>query len=392
MTEPEEGRATQKKGELGQVLRSHQAYLPLDRNDGDETAAAKLWAVYVSEAEKYDKSLVETWKSDMEGLLIFAALFSAILTAFIIESYKSLTPDPSDLTVQLLGQISQQLAAVANGTTFHMTPPTPFQPTVASLICNALWFISLGFSLACALIATLIQQWARDFLHKADMRSAPIIRARVFSFLYYGLRRFQMHTVVEVIPLLLHASLLLFFCGLVAFLIPVNITMTAIAAIVLVIVAASYSTLTLLPLRYLDCPYRTPLSGALWWTLRNFKKTWCRCRTQSPESLVESHSGGSDSPEPILFTDETMVEVMSRTATEYSDERQERDYKALVWTVKSLSDDAELEPFVEALADLLWGPTRTSYNRHIHGLFCDPDLQLPNRKSSHDLRHGDSGS
>jgi Family of unknown function (DUF6535) len=37
----------------------------------DEPASAKLWAVYISEAEKYDKALVEGWKSDMEGLLIF---------------------------------------------------------------------------------------------------------------------------------------------------------------------------------------------------------------------------------------------------------------------------------------------------------------------------------
>ncbi|KAJ7930578.1 hypothetical protein B0H13DRAFT_2532903, partial [Mycena leptocephala] len=84
-------------------------------NRDEEAAAAKLWAVYVSEAEKYDKALVETWKSDMEGLLIFAALFSAILTAFLIESYRLLIPDSSDLTVKLLAQISQQIAASANG-------------------------------------------------------------------------------------------------------------------------------------------------------------------------------------------------------------------------------------------------------------------------------------
>ncbi|KAJ7278813.1 hypothetical protein C8J57DRAFT_1502655 [Mycena rebaudengoi] len=40
-------------------------------NNTDEAAAAKLWAVYVSEAEKYDKALVESWKSDMGGMLIF---------------------------------------------------------------------------------------------------------------------------------------------------------------------------------------------------------------------------------------------------------------------------------------------------------------------------------
>jgi hypothetical protein len=31
--------------------------------------------VYASEAEKYDRSLVESWKSDMEGMLILASVF-----------------------------------------------------------------------------------------------------------------------------------------------------------------------------------------------------------------------------------------------------------------------------------------------------------------------------
>ncbi|KAJ6458835.1 hypothetical protein C8R47DRAFT_924563, partial [Mycena vitilis] len=223
------------------------------------------WAVYVSEAEKYDKALVESWKSDMEGLLIFAALFSAILAAFIIESYKTLNIDSGDLTVELLNQIFERLEASANGSSTNpRLPSAPFTPAATSLVCNALWFISLGLSLACALIATLIQQWAREFLHKADMRSAPVIRAHIFSYLYYGMKRFHMHTVVELIPLLLHTSLLLFFCGLVAFLIPVSIAMAAIASIILFAVAVVYSTLTLLPLRYLDCPYRTPLSASFW--------------------------------------------------------------------------------------------------------------------------------
>jgi hypothetical protein len=48
----------------------------LDINHDDEAAAAKLWAVYVSEADKYDRGLVEGWKSDMEGLLIFVRSFN----------------------------------------------------------------------------------------------------------------------------------------------------------------------------------------------------------------------------------------------------------------------------------------------------------------------------
>ncbi|KAJ7473474.1 hypothetical protein FB451DRAFT_1558683 [Mycena latifolia] len=170
-------------------------------SEGHETSTAKIWSVYVSEAHNYDAAQVESWRSDMDGMLIFAGLFSAILTAFIIESYKTLNADSGDTTIVLLRQISQQLAATANGSLFSMPlEPDAFVPPVSSLVCNALWFISLGLSLSCVLIATLLEQWARDFLHRADMRSAPVIRARIFSFLYYGLKRFNMHLVVEIIP------------------------------------------------------------------------------------------------------------------------------------------------------------------------------------------------
>ncbi|KAJ6555269.1 hypothetical protein B0H10DRAFT_1848001, partial [Mycena sp. CBHHK59/15] len=93
-------------------------------------------------------------RSDMDGMLIFAGLFSASLTAFLIESYKMRTPDSGDMTVLLLSQISQQLAAAANASAFNIPPPTSFKPPATSLVCNSLWFISLGLSLACVLIAT----------------------------------------------------------------------------------------------------------------------------------------------------------------------------------------------------------------------------------------------
>ncbi|KAJ6542942.1 hypothetical protein B0H19DRAFT_312593 [Mycena capillaripes] len=246
-------------------------------NLGDEAAATKLWAVYISEAEKYDRALVESWKGDMEGLLIFAGLFSASLTAFLIESYKTLTANSEDLSVQLLGQISAQLAASANGSAYRIPPSIPFTPTSTSLLCNALWFLSLGFSLSCALIATLVQQWARDFLHKGDMRSAPLIRARIISYLYYGLKRFKMHTVVEIIPLLLHTSLLLFFGGLIAFLIPVNVIITVISAVILCLIVSAYAIFTFLPLRFLDCPYKTPLSETFWRAVQSIRSL-CRGR------------------------------------------------------------------------------------------------------------------
>ncbi|KAJ6458072.1 hypothetical protein C8R47DRAFT_1227212 [Mycena vitilis] len=362
---------------------------PAKDNPEHEAAAAKLWAVYVSEAEKYDKGLVESWKGDMEGMLIFAGLFSASLTAFLVESYKTLTPDSGDTAVLLLAQISQQLAASANGTTFRIPPAQPFMPATSSLICNVFWFLSLGLSLTCALIATLLEQWARDFLHRADTRSALVTRARVFAFLYYGLKRFKLHTVVEIIPLLLHASLFLFLLGLVAFLLPVNIALTVIATIILGIVTAVYIFITVLPLVYPDCPYRTPLSGGFW-RLRRSVQTAFNCRYS--QQLVSQ------------LRDETMMEEVFRKATEPSSRRAMRDTQALVWTVKSLADDNELEPFIGAIPDVVWVsdlftravdagdiliPTRLIasvvdtrrfvYDDQIRRLMVDPKVQLLRR-------------
>ncbi|KAJ6537859.1 hypothetical protein B0H19DRAFT_1382534 [Mycena capillaripes] len=337
---------------------------------GDEAAAAKIWAVYVAEAEKYDKGLVASWRSDMEGMLIFAGLFSASLTAFLIESYKTLNDDPGDATVRLLGQISQQLTASVNGSTYVVPPPPEFTPSAAALACNALWFISLGLSLSCALIATLLEQWARDFIHRSEIRSAPLIRARIFSFLYYGLKRFNMHTVVEIIPLLLHMALLFFFAGLIAFLIPVNILMAAISATILIFITGAYSIFTFLPLRYLESPYRTPLSGTAWQAFQYLKIKWRR-----------RHNSEGNHGTPRTAAEETIIGVIARVAVEPSEDRMARDERALIWTVKSLSDERELEPFVEAIPDVLWGPTgkRDTYSSLFRNLINNPDIGLGGR-------------
>ncbi|KAJ7278674.1 hypothetical protein C8J57DRAFT_1125501 [Mycena rebaudengoi] len=337
------------------------------REPMDDPAATKLWTVYVSEAEKYDKALVESWRSDMNGMLILLGLFSAVLTAFLIESYPTLLSDSGDDTVFFLRQISQQLAASSSGTNFTVTEPIPHIPTTTSLVCNIFWFISLGLSLTCALVATLLEQWARNFIHRSEMRSAPLIRARIFSFLYFGLKRFNMHIVVEVIPLLLHASLILFLAGLVAFLVPVNSSVMIVVAVLLAIVISIYSVITVLPLKYLDSPYHTPLSAGLW----NLLGAISHLSRLLHASVVDGASGSRPHTN-------TMVGAMTLKATAPSEERLVRDNRALVWTVLSLSDETELEPFVEGVADVLCGPANCRHGNelHVQNLLTNPDLGL----------------
>jgi ABC-type multidrug transport system fused ATPase/permease subunit len=299
--------------------------------------------------------------------ILEAGLFSAIVAAFIMDGYKTLVGNSGDTTVFLLTQISLQLAEISSGRNssgFIVAAPPEFTPAKSAVACNIFWFTSLGLSLSCALIATLLGQWAQNFLHRAEMHSGtPVIAARIMSYLYYGIRRFNMHAVVAVIPLLLHASLFFFFAGLVAFLIPVHLAVMGVCSGILFI----------LPIRYHDCPYRTPLSGTLWYIA-----TWYRriLQSRSAEMAQMTHTRGS-SPQNI-----SMVDAMTREATSDTDERANRDSRALGWTVKSLVDDNALRKFVECIPGLLEDDpiakhtAQRRYREHIKRLIDDPEIQL----------------
>ena len=72
--------------------------------------------------------------------------------------------------VALLTHISLQLN---NSQVGPMLPPNNFRPTNSTISINILWFISLILALICALIATLVQQWARHYQQAIDHRPAP---------------------------------------------------------------------------------------------------------------------------------------------------------------------------------------------------------------------------
>ncbi|THG93445.1 hypothetical protein EW026_g7795 [Hermanssonia centrifuga] len=121
--------------------------------------------------EKYigesDVSEMKVLNNNIDALLIFAGLFSAVLTVFVVPSYLLLQPDNSQLTVQLLAQISAQLAH------FEIIPPfiasdtsaSPvFQVSTSARWMNCLWFLSLIFSLSSALFSILAKQWIGEYL------------------------------------------------------------------------------------------------------------------------------------------------------------------------------------------------------------------------------------
>ncbi|TFK33380.1 hypothetical protein BDQ12DRAFT_615343, partial [Crucibulum laeve] len=61
--------------------------------------------------KEYDEELCSRWKEEINNLLILAGLFSAVVTAFTVESYKWLQEDSSDVSLAVLIHISSQLSA-----------------------------------------------------------------------------------------------------------------------------------------------------------------------------------------------------------------------------------------------------------------------------------------
>ncbi|KAJ7626871.1 hypothetical protein FB45DRAFT_1081810 [Roridomyces roridus] len=178
---------------------------------------------------------------------------------------------------------------------------------------------------------------------------------------------------MEILPLLLHASLICFYVGLVAFLIPVNHSIMILSGCILALMVIVYVVLTILPLVYLDCPHQTPLSTA-------FLQIFRRIRTLSHALLP------TEGP-PVSARDTSMVNLLTKRATA---DCAERDYRALCWMMLSLADDDELEPFVEGIPDVLWGAKgrRNAYDEHFKFLLRDRDVRhsSPINKQIRNLR------
>ncbi|KAI0318751.1 hypothetical protein OF83DRAFT_1170800 [Amylostereum chailletii] len=236
-----------------------------DTDYGD--SSAKLWSLYLSEADKYDRGLADTWKEDTNGILIFTGLFSATVAAFAIESYKGLHQDSVDVTNSLLTQIlaRQSSSTISKMETGMLAPiNAPFVPPSSSVRVNVLWFTSLILSLTCALAATLIQQWVRVYMRADTHTSVLHRRGHLRAFVFEGLQRFKVAAALEAIPAIMHLSLFLFFAGLVEFMKPINRFVANVLLGVVCMCGASYAVLTILPIIYIDCPFQSPFTKTVW--------------------------------------------------------------------------------------------------------------------------------
>jgi hypothetical protein len=196
-------------------------------------------------------------------------LFSSTVATFITISYQSLQQDPHIITQTLLAQISQQLSNTTNSDTsgfLNTSIRSTFVPPASVVFVNSVWFISLVLSLMCALLAILLQQWARRYLNTVRRNHPPHVRAHIREYFARGASKFHIFGLVEALPFLLLVSMHLFFAGLVAFAFRASHTVAYFTLAIVAFCVLSYVALTLLPLIFHDCPYYTPLTSVIWFS------------------------------------------------------------------------------------------------------------------------------
>ncbi|KAJ6599924.1 hypothetical protein DFH09DRAFT_1070610 [Mycena vulgaris] len=203
-----------------------------------------FWNLYKSLADEHDKEFQQRHSTDLDASLIFAGLFSAVDSAFII-------------------QIQQEIKPVN----------TPLIPIIA----QSLLYISLGSTLLAALLAVLGKQWLMYYSaagERGTIGARGLERQRKLD----GLRRWKFDTVMQIFPLLLQLGLLLFAAALSVYLWTIHVSLAIIVISVTSFGVITYTALLISAALSPDSPFQTPLvplvarlfPTTLWMHLRRF--------------------------------------------------------------------------------------------------------------------------
>ncbi|KAH7069390.1 hypothetical protein BKA62DRAFT_330985 [Auriculariales sp. MPI-PUGE-AT-0066] len=190
---------------------------PPDAHGEEASANARVWRVYRDRVTELDDDLLEGWHKTLDVLLIFVGLFSAIATAFIIEAYKGLQPDYSEITAR--GVVA--LLAQSN-TSFTAPLPIPsfdhVEASARAVWINALWFASLTLALIDALLCILVKQWLVEY---ASKQRQPAASGQKWAWRHYafrqGLDKWGIGVFISSLSVILYGALYLFLFGLLVF-------------------------------------------------------------------------------------------------------------------------------------------------------------------------------
>ncbi|KAJ3537995.1 hypothetical protein NM688_g6582 [Phlebia brevispora] len=241
-----------------------------ERVDTSLQEKEEAWETVVDTLKEREQRTTDSWKDELNNILIFSGLFSAIATAFTIVSITWLQQDPGDATNIFLAHFSLQFSnlVVTSNNINSSTPALPLQNVTSSFVSasyaepvNVLWVLSLTFSLIAAFFAITVQQWLRQLQIPTGVSLQQA--ASLISLRYDGLIMWQVPGIIALLPLLLQIAVVLFLVGLFLLFLALNHTVAIVFGAVAITALTIFLIMTVILLVFIRCPYKSPLIPTL---------------------------------------------------------------------------------------------------------------------------------
>ncbi|KAF9008551.1 hypothetical protein BDZ89DRAFT_996880, partial [Hymenopellis radicata] len=179
---------------------------------------ARVWKTFLEEYAKFDADRVEDWRDALDVLLVFAGLFSAVVSTFVTQTSPNLQVDYNQVSAYMMYEMLRLQRAMMDGlpassvVSSNITPTSPVHPSRTDAWVSVLWFTSLALSLTTALMAVLMKQWIHQYM--AVPSGTPRDRSRIRQFRLESIEKWHVPLIIGLLPVLMHVALGVFFVGL----------------------------------------------------------------------------------------------------------------------------------------------------------------------------------
>ncbi|KAF9024371.1 hypothetical protein BDZ89DRAFT_125488 [Hymenopellis radicata] len=225
---------------------------------------ARVWKTFLEEYAKFDADRVEDWRDALDVLLVFAGLFSAVVSTFVTQTSPNLQVDYNQVSAYMMYEMLHLQRAMMDGlpassvVSSNITPTSPVRPSRTDAWVNVLWYTSLALSLTTALMAVLMKQWIHQYM--AVPSGTPRDRSRIRQFRFENIEKWHVPLIIGLLPVLMHVALGVFFFGLILHVRSLNTPGAALVSVIAFIAFVAYFGTTFLPILRPDCPYKTYLT------------------------------------------------------------------------------------------------------------------------------------
>ncbi|KAN0135373.1 hypothetical protein V8E53_006938 [Lactarius tabidus] len=245
-------------------------HLPGLQNEPDPglpERSAPLFSMYNKIVKEHDEKMIENWNGNADSILVFTGLLSAVVALLLGSVLQNLRPNPQNASSFYLAHM-YQLTPGSNVSNIPFDDPATFKPPTSAILVSTLWSLSLVVSLTCALLASLLQQWARRYRHITPKENDPQKRAQTRELMAQALNKVPLSWLIkcEPLPFLLHTSIFMFLAGFVVHLFTFNNLVAELAGACAGISLLSYLYVSLTPIYSRASPFYTPITTLVWAT------------------------------------------------------------------------------------------------------------------------------